>query len=404
MRTTRVNLQLILLSYLSLFYLGLLDNARGPVFPALLQELNLGDGQGAWFFALASLSSLFSAYGASRISHLVSIPRLILFGLVVLMTGAFGISLFTTQSSMWMSAAVFGFSFGVLNFGQNMAIHEGVESSRRRPFFVGLHAMYGASSLISPFLIGILLGSRWSWRQAWQLFIAFGVIMTIGIIITGWLSGYRKLKGERKESSLTDSGASQDKLTREDKKREKKRPEGMLLLGFSLGMAVTAEIIVSSRLSLYLVRTQGLGLAYASWVLSAFFLFMFIGRILFSFWTPPGLSNRRLIVISTLVSIVLIVVGLWLWPWALILVGLSMAPIYPTFMAYLADVFPVRLSEATGWAIALTSISIVLCHLGFGWVSAQLGLVWAMHLAALGMTISLFLLWCHASLARRSLL
>ena len=43
---------------MSLFALGLVDNARGPVFPDILKEFSLTDTVGSLFFLVASFASL----------------------------------------------------------------------------------------------------------------------------------------------------------------------------------------------------------------------------------------------------------------------------------------------------------------------------------------------------------
>ena len=56
-----MNIPIIALAYFALFIMGTIDNARGPIYPEILQNFNLTPAWGSWIFTLGSLVSFFVA-------------------------------------------------------------------------------------------------------------------------------------------------------------------------------------------------------------------------------------------------------------------------------------------------------------------------------------------------------
>jgi fucose permease len=156
-------------------------------------------------------------------------------------------------------------------------------------------------------------------------------------------------------------------------------------------MYVASEIVISSRLVLYLEQGVGMTNRAASLYLSAFFLFLMSGRIavgLFHFkWQGPTILYASLV--STLIFCA---IGLSSYPVFLSLTGLSMSVFFPAFMDWLAESFPNDFQKVTSIVLSGIGLHLVAMHLGFGRVAGHLGVVKAMGLAPLLSFLSLFML------------
>jgi hypothetical protein len=67
----KINWLGVTLGYFALLSLGLVDNARGPVFLDISRDLNLQSFQASLFFAVASTVAFFGSQGSPKVKMLL---------------------------------------------------------------------------------------------------------------------------------------------------------------------------------------------------------------------------------------------------------------------------------------------------------------------------------------------
>lgn len=356
--------------------LGFNDNLRGPLFVELLKEFKLTDLEGAWFFSASSLFGFFASIGSAYFLRRFHLLQLLQVSLLIMSASLFGIGYFPNYMLCLLASGFFGVSMGFMSVAQNSSIPFLTAPERQSPIFSALHSMYGLSSFLAPVAVGFGLAQGWVWRDFFQASAGVVFLVFLGTLLTKypqWAQEHRTVPQPEKNTI---------------------RGLGILSVYMSLALAlyVIAEILVGTRLSLYVIREFQISTEEASRYVTGFYLGLLGGRLVGIFVRWPGPIKNQLFV-SLVLSFLTILGGLHLNPWIFALTGLAMSPIYPVFMAYLAEIYQKRIGTMMSLTIAVQSMSIVLMHQIVGFVSDVAGIKAAMHLGLLFALMSIFFLW-----------
>jgi fucose permease len=365
----------VLLAYASLFALGLADNLRGPLFPEILEAFALNDTRGSWIFALSSGFGVVGGLSSRWLLRRWDRVEMLNISLLCLAIGLAGMGAAPTFGWMLVACAFFGFALGLMGVSQNVLATLSAPAHLRSRVLAGLHSMYGLSSFLAPLVVATLVPWWGSWRA--PLLAAAGV--PLFLMVVNLLARVREHAHLKEQGSHRNAAAgAPDRLAQ-------------AWLAGALALYVLAEIMVSSRLALYMRREHGADLATSSGMVTSFFLCLLGGRLLSSLIRWPG-SLRTQLLASLLASIVCLVLGLLGWPWGFVLSGLAMAPFYPVAVAYLAEEFPHHLDSAMGVSITLQSALVVSMHLSVGLLTDLYGLRTALTVGPAAMLIATVLL------------
>ena len=143
----------IIFSFLSLFIFGLIDNARGPIYPKVIEAFGISNSLSSWIFTLTSLVSflitLASPRWLKRMGAVKASKAAIAFhGLALIVMGAS--SIYAQSFSLFLVAsAILGLAMGIQSVTLNLIISRVSTPLNGRKLFSGLHAMYGAASFLS---------------------------------------------------------------------------------------------------------------------------------------------------------------------------------------------------------------------------------------------------------------
>jgi len=379
-----VSWPLVVVAYLTLFSLGLLDNARGPFFLDIINDLGLTNTQASFFFATTSAMGFFVGRLVPQAVTQFSLMNVVRGGQLIMGLGFASISMAHSLFTLISASAFFGVGFGILNVAQNLLILEGAKGHLRRQIFSGLHGMYAISSLISPLLAAALFKFDVSWRQA---FVGFA-----GIVLLSFISSFSVRKNES-ETLLT--GVTQEpapsKTSNILSASSAAEPRSYGVIAAMISMYVLGELVISTRLSLYMRRVFDYSPDHAAILLAVFFVLLFIGRI-FILLRPLRLSSLQLIEWSLVGSIAVNAAGLWLHPWFFALCGLTMAPIFAVSLNFLAEKYPKHSTEAISYCLAIGCLYIVSMHLFMGVLTDLVGIRHAMLLGLFALILALVLL------------
>jgi MFS family permease len=366
----------ISLAYLSLFFLGLADNVRGPLFPEILKAFSVTDTQGSWMFALSStfgfIASFLSRHLLRKYDRVLALKYSIIGLSIALIAMAFvpSFSLFLTVS------ALFGFCLGLMGVVQNVLVSLGSTSERRRQMLAGLHSMYGLSSLLAPLVVAGVVALGFNWRVSLIVMAVFGVCLFVYSLWTP------KNVVQHLTSKAVKEGSIKEHLPQ-------------IYLATMLGLYVMAEMLVSTRLALFMRRESGMDLEQSSLYITMFFIAMLAGRLLFTFLKLQTSLKKQLTVFLA-VSILFFILGLNGSPIFLALTGFSMAPFYPLGVAYISEKFPEEIDSAIAYVMTVQSLLTVLMHVVVGWLTDMFGIAKAFYIGPSVLAISLFVLHTYA--------
>lgn len=372
----------IFLSYASLFALGFGDNVRGPLFGEMLRSFELSDARGAWIFAIGSLcgalGSLSSGFFLKRWDRVQCLNG----ALLLMSAGLLGMAVSPNFGALLGSSAVFGFSLGWMGVTQNVLASLSAAPGRRSQVLSGLQACYGIASLTAPVLVPPVVMWADSWRGA------FFMAGLVPLVILIWSFFALPVEPAVLRERAQQHGATS-------------RPGPVAVyFAFIVGAYVLAEVMVSSRLALYMQREQGADLTDASAMLATFFVCLLAGRILSTVIRWP-LPLRWVLMLSAFSSMLCLILGLQGWVWGLALSGLTMGPFYPIVVAAMAEEIPHSLDGAMSVVMAMQSGCLVLMHLAVGWLTDGFGLTRALWLGPGSLLLAFFLLGLYGPLFRR---
>lgn len=284
----------------------------------------------------------------------------------------------------------FGFSMGLMGVIQNMLIVNEVPNGEVKSKIIsGLHSMYAASSLLAPVLVSAIAAMGFSaavWRQS---FFAAAILCVVTGLLT--LTVFKIKKSHHHGDQARDEGRDEGKSQSLSSNRLALRRGPRVYFAVILSSYVLAEILISSRMALYIRRELGGDLSLSNSYTALFFIFLFIGRLLFAFWSPAIPVSRQL-KLSLGLSLLTLIAGLWIHPFGLALTGFFMGPFYPLMILEIGRIFTGYVKEALSWAVSLSSVFIVGMHLSVGWISESFGIRMAFALGPLFLALAVGLL------------
>lgn len=367
-----MNIAYILLAYSSLFLLGIIDNSRGPIYPELLNSFEITKAQGSLIFSLASLSgffiSLISRSWLIRWGVLRSTQYAFVFDAIACaLMGTVAANMFGYYQFL-CAALILGLAMGIKGIALNILIIQSTSAEIRRRVFAGMHSMYGIASLLAPIFLGILF----KWGIGWKnYFIFLAILGVVVFFFSFFVKPIQYIFPEKLPANLA--------------------PKKILSYCFIFALYVASEILISSRLVVYLNEIGGWDKATASYLLSGFFLCLLAGRVLFSVRTFKH-SSHQLLSLSLIISIFISLIGILIYPPLLVLNGLSMSIFFPAGMDWIATSEGKNADYIMAKVMMSVSLGLVIMHFGFGILADFLGLSLSIWIIPLMLLLSWYLL------------
>jgi MFS transporter, FHS family, glucose/mannose:H+ symporter len=366
----KINYSYIVLAYFSLFTLGAVDNARGPVYPQILSDFGIGTSKGAFLFSLASLTGLFVNLTARWWLPRFGVIRAIRFSLVAIALSSWSLALsgsLINYPLLLASSVSLGVGLSLCGISMNLLIVKGAPLKARRRLFSGLHATYGLSSLMTPLVFITFFKLGFNWKE----FFVFNGSMSLLVLLGSFLWGNFKEESEKAPEFKSHVPKLQ-----------------MLLTGTMIGFYVASEILLSSRIVFYLQTARSLTLVEASNYLSLFFLCLMLGRLSFSLFHIK-LSGPKLLSLSLLSSLLLTYLGLHYHPVFLAILGGSMSFFFPVSLDYISENFSEFVDHMISSSMIYIGLVLFLIHYLFGYITEHYGADKAILLLPMCLGISL---------------
>ncbi len=365
---------LILISYASLFVFGISDNIRGPLFPEILKDFNISDSMGSLMFALSSISGFIASHFARSLLRRYDRRSILMWACMGMTFSMLGLAFAPNFVVFLIFSVSFGLNSGIIGLVPNVLVPLGSSPEKKQQLLSGLHAMYGIASLIAPIFVAGISFFSGSWRHTFALISLAPLTLFLYALHRSHLPHHQK--------PVFSKEAHQ--------KNKKTNFKPQVFLAFMVSFAVAAEVMISSRLALYMRRVWFYDLEMSSLYVTYFFVCLLLGRLLFT-----GVKFNRSIRFQLsgclLITAVLIVLGLIVHPLFLAAAGFSIAPFYPLSIALISSEFPYDLDTAVSYMMATDSMMLALMHLLVGKLSDQFGIHHAIYSAVVFLTLSFLL-------------
>lgn len=369
----------LVFAFASLFTLGLADNIRGTLFPEILNQFQVSNTLGSWLFAASSGAAFVAGIMSPTYLRRYTISSLLFTGVLLLAVGLAVIGFSGNFNWMIAGSLFLGLGIGFMGVSQNLLVAEGAEPALRSRALSGLHGMYGLASFIAPMLAASTTKAFGQWGAA------FYVVSGVSLLC---LAGHALIRPNPK--FVVHTPVTSDATT--DKKRISKR--ALVMVCFFFGFYVVAEILISTRLALYMRTYYQMDLTQSAGYVTLFFLFLLIGRVIFAFIHLP-FSLKSQLNGCLMGSLAFIILGLIFHPFFLALSGLTMAPYYPLCVSYISEISKDLSRTFLSFGMSFQSLAVVAMHLGVGYMTDKFGLAFALGVGALALVISILCLSFH---------
>ncbi len=369
-------LSLLMITYGTLFGLGLIDNSRGALYPQILETLNVGPAFGSWMFTAASIAgvicTLMNQLWLRKFGPIISL-RIFLFiqfvGTVIFSFAGTSPQPFS-YFALIIASVLIGSSFGGLGIVLNIIISKEVPEKFRKRALSGLHASYGASSFFAPLLALLLVvNGHIHWNELFLYYSFVPLVM--------FASSFVLAKSFSTAVIIVGPNVQTSKLK--------------YLLSLFVGFYVAGELSVSTRLVYFASKFSSPIYFNPKTYLAIFFLLLLIGRASFFFFHFPG-SNWFWLNVSLLTSFVLYTLGLYVDPLYMAMCGFTMSIFFPCFMDFINQKVAKELLEKTIGLVMIT-IGVVVISMNWliGYLEGSVGVISAMSVGPLFLAVSFFL-------------
>ncbi|AZZ36509.1 hypothetical protein CIK05_06805 [Bdellovibrio sp. qaytius] len=369
----------LVFAFASLFTLGLADNIRGTLFPEILNQFQVSNTLGSWLFAASSGAAFIAGITSTSYLRRYTISSLLFSGVLLLAVGL-AVMGFSVNFSWLIAGSLFlGLGIGYMGVAQNLLVAESAEGKSRAKALSGLHGMYGLASFMAPMLAATTTEAFGKWSGA---FYVVAIVSVLFLIVQLMISPNPKFTVHKPAD--TEGCISKQRVSK----------KALAMVSCFFGFYVVAEILISSRLALYMRTYYQMDLVHSAQYVTLFFLFMLIGRVSFAFIHLPFSLKSQLngFLIGTLL---LIVMGLLIHPFFLALSGLTMAPYYPLCVSYISEISQGLSRTFLSIAMSFQSLAVVAMHLGVGYMTDHYGLAFAFGVGILALIISVLCLSLH---------
>lgn len=326
-------------------------------------------------YVLSAISGLITSFGCRHLLRRYNRLLILQWGCVGLMISLVSLGLAPNFNVFLISSVLFGLSMGVLGLIPNILVPLGTTAHAKQRMLAGLHTMYGVASLVSPLFAALIQYLGGNWRTAFAL----AALGPLSLLLYSFSNSHKGLHTMERI----------DHKTLKENRSKNLKPQ--LYLALMLSFTVAAELMVSTRLALYMQKVHGYSMEHASLYVSYFFVAMMAGRFLFTV-VPFKTSAPNLLKISLVLTALFFSLGLQIHPIFLAATGFSVAPFYPLAISWISSEFPEDIDTAVTYMMSMDAVMLIIMQLGIGKLTDLYGIADAIKIGTLFVPLSLLVL------------
>lgn len=355
---SRWNLYLLLFVVFGGFLIfGLSENIKGPAIPRMQLDFGLSEGQLGKLLALNSLGYLVACTFTSALARRIGIRWT---GIAAFASMAVaGIFIYLSSGYVSLSASYFLLYLGNGMLEIGLAIMAARIFTKNTGTMMNIaHFFYGLSSMVAPIVAASMMGwtapggGELGWGGMYMIVLALSILP----IIPSLLGKFPEEEMHAEAESVSYRTLIRDPIA------------WLIVLILSFGVA--SELAIGSWLVNFLEKAYDWEVEDASGMLSLFFLFFMLARLVLGPITDRigyTLSVLVFAALSGACSIAGVLMG-ESGAILLALAGIGIAPIYPTVMAMISKRYPRGTDTAITFIVTLMGIASVICNLAIGYL------------------------------------
>ncbi len=386
-RSPRVPRMHLVLAFSAFVLIGGNDGALGVLIPGIRASYRIDTMTVSWLFLCFAAGFLVATFNNGLLMMRLGERRFLLLGVGLFTLGAGLFSVRPPFALFLGLGTLLGFGVGIMDAGLNAYVASLPGSATLLNY---LHAFYGAGALLGPLLASTLLALQLGWQATYLAWGGLALLIFCGF----WLTFKRLLRSSRQTASRSADNSLLQTL----------RLRGVWLAAFFLLFYTGTEVAMGNWGYSFLTLARSGPLLFSAWVISGYWCGLTLGRLTLAN-LATRLGMRRLITLcltGVMLGLLLVwsIPGFWGAAPGLCLVGFSLGPLYPTTIAFAAQIVsPRQLPGAVGFLACLGSVGAsffpwlagtTLQHLGF----------WFLLPFALLLTVGMVGMW--SMLARES--
>ena len=332
-------------NFIAVSCMGMSMGFLGPSLPSLRDSLKI-DLESAGLFT----SGIQFGYGlmgtvGGILSDLFPGERVLAAGCGFLGGSALLFGLWTSYSLNLVFVTLMGIGCGLI-LGSSHAVLVGLHPQRKGSILNFHHIFAASGSLIAPLIIGFLLSRQEKWQYGYE---SLGIFV---LVLAGLLTFVRAPKGEIK---------NRVRFRQIGRLARHKNFIFLVMVDF-LSMGTQFSVIYLSVT--FLKEAKGFSVVTASAVLSAFFIFMILGRLVCG-WSMIRTLNTRILLILLFSLVMISLVGWrgegWISAMGVMLTGLAISGIFPSLVALTGEIFHDMAGTAMGFMVMMSGFGGMFC-------------------------------------------
>lgn len=367
----------VALAFFAFILIGANDGALGVLLPSIRAHYRVDNATIGLFFLCSTVGYFIASFNNGLLMDKLGNRLFLMVGTGTFLLGVSLLSLMPLFVLLLGASLVLGMGLAMLDACLNSYIAALPGSTAMLNY---LHAFYGAGAWLGPVAASALLALQWGWNSVYLVWGGLSIVLLIGL---GVFFG----SGPRQEKAPTEGNVLAMAL------RLRVVWLGALFLLFYVG----SEVSLGSWSYSFLTEERHGALLLSGWVVSGYWLGLTLGRLSLA-KVAQRIGAQRLIELC-LVGVVVGLLLVWLVPvaivstGALLLIGFSLGPIFPTTIALMSKLVSARiLPSAIGFLASLGSMGGAL----FPWLAGNLAQyigLWSLLPFVIILTVFMLGLW-----------
>lgn len=340
-------------TFISLGLMGAFHAFWGTSLPTLRTFLDINIEKAALLTTYNLAGQAVACLVGGLLCDLIRRDKVLLLGCVLLGSGTFFLGATTALTPNIFVVVWMGLGCGFILSGSN-ALLVGMFPDRKGSIMNLHHSIYGGISLVSPLVMGYLISSGVRWQYGYGGLGCLLAAAGIFFIFT--------------EVPHTRNGSAANFCSDAGKLLMDRNFIPLLAVSF---LAIGTQIAIIFLAVTFLIEVKGLQLIEASAVLSAFFIFLFVGRLICS-WLTVYFHSSKIILILIFIQLTGVFIA---WQGdgavsaaAVAISGFGCSGIFPSMLALTGTLF----FELAGTSLGILASVIWVGGMTIVWVSGLL--------------------------------